>query len=179
MARRRPVEEVQDEVTSAKKSLVLRLTEDGKVDVESMRPQTVEALKAALAGTSILAGESDDELVNAFETKKAVYAQVVPPIFGLIGGINSLFFAKRLKLPYDDVQKVMGYTEEEIAMLTDPAATVLAKRMPDTFGWTEEVTLLLVGMQIQQQKMQALQELQARSAKKVVDIRKEPEVSVQ
>jgi hypothetical protein len=178
MARRRKVvEEEPDQIAPTRRTLSIRLDEEGKIDLSGMRSQTVESLKEAVSGSSLFDSESEDQAVNEFETKKTVYAQVVPALLGVIGAAESIIVAQNMKLPYDEVRGIMGYSEEEVALLTEPASIVLAKRMPDGFGWTEEVTLALLLVQVHQIKMVALNELKARSEKKVVDIRKEPETS--
>ena len=156
------------ESPASRKVIAVRLTDDGKVDLDGMRKQTIESLKHALKGSELF--KSEEEAGNELELKKAVYSQVVPAIYGVLGAAETLLVSKRMQLPYNDVHLVMGYTETEIAVLCDPTATVLAKRMPEGFGWTEEVTLALTLVSIHQQKMIALQELKARSSKKLVDI---------
>lgn len=177
MARRRKIEEevVQDAVAespSARKVIAIRLNEDGKVDLASMRTATREALRVALEGSDLT---PDQDAANAhaasLEARKAVYAQVVPALYAVFGAAESLIVAKKTELPYSEVREVMTYSDAEIGLLLDPTATVLAKRMPDGFGWTEEVTLVLILVSIHQQKVSMLQEVKARNEKRLVDIR--------
>jgi hypothetical protein len=178
MARRRKaIEEEPEQLASTRRTLSIRLDDEGKIDLASMRSQTVESLKEAIEGSSLFDSGSEDQAVNEFETKKAVYSQVVPALLGVIGAAESIVVAQNMKLPYDEVRGIMGYSEEEVALLTEPASIVLSKRMPEGFGWTEEVTLALLLLQIHQVKMVMLSELKARSERKIVDIRKEPETS--
>ncbi len=161
-----PIEQPAE--STSRKVIAIRLTDDGKVDLDGMRKATIDSLKHALKGSALF--KSDDEAENELALKKAVYAQVVPALYGVLGAAEALVVSKRMQLPYNDVRSVMEYTESDISVLSDPTATVLAKRMPEGFGWTEEVTLALTLVSIHQQKMIALEELKARTTKKLVDI---------
>lgn len=172
---------IESSVSSPKRTLTIRLDDNGKLDASSMRDQTLETLRQAIQGSAILRGEEADQAAIAeFEVKKAVYAQVVPALYAVLGSAEALIVSNRSKIPYEEARKVFFYSESDIAKLSEPTAIVLAKRMPEGFGWAEEVALALTLVQIHQEKLIALKETRARLDKKLVDIRKEPEtVAVQ
>ena len=150
--------------SSLKKRISVPLTEDGKVDLASMRPTTQASLKAALAGVGLSSGTSDPgEAKERLETRKANYEIVVGPIYAVLGALESLIAAQRLKLPYDEAHAILQYSEADVAILTDPTATVLAKRLPESFAWAEETALALILLSIHQEKMALLKDASERA----------------
>jgi len=153
---------------SGRKRISVPLDDSGKLDVASMRPGTVDSLRRALDGSSLFSEPSVD--AATIEAKKLAFMPMVAPAYKLLGSLESWLAAKRTKLPYHDVEAIMGYSELEIEALTPATAIVLAKRLPEGFGWAEEMALAMLLVSFHQEKLLALQELQARASKKIVNI---------
>ncbi len=169
--RRKEIDETQtEEVSAQRRTLTIRLDDDGRLDTSSMRQQTLDSLKAALQDSNLFHGEAENETVAQFELKRTLYAQIVPALYAVLGSLESLVVARQIGMSYDDARRIFSYTDSDIALLQDPTATVLAKRMPEGFGWAEETTLILTLVSVHQQKLALLQEWKARNAKRVVNI---------
>jgi len=152
---------------TTRRQLVLKLTADGKLDVDSMRPQTRETLKSALKDTPLFEKPLD------LKERKDLYLPLVGPIYSLLGALETWIVARQTKLPYDEVRSVMSYSDVDIALLADPTATVMAKRLPSDFAWAEESSLVLTLLAVHQQKFAMLAELKSKHSEPKAEVKLE------
>jgi hypothetical protein len=130
--------------------LAVRLSDDGSVDTEHMRPDTVGRLKTAVQKSNLIETEAD---------KRASFAVLVPPIYKILGGLEALVTSYTMKAPREDCVEVLAYTEDEVKLLCDPTTAVLAKYSGAYMAThLEEFALVLHLVSIHQTKLALLHE---------------------
>jgi len=71
------------------------------------------------------------------------------------------FIASRAaKCSFREASEPFSYKDADVALLLEPTAAVLAKRMPEGTQWAEEMTLALYLVAVHQQKVAAFVESQ-------------------
>jgi|SRR5208283_1210294 len=136
-----PVEEIKEpqEPASFKPKMQIPLKEDGSIDLDSMRPSSVDKLKTAVSSTPGIAGSGFNPEVqgNMFPP------QMVAMLYGMIGVASSLVAQKWGKIDKGIADRCFTYTPQEIEMLTGPTSRVLSKYATDwMIKYQDEIALL-------------------------------------
>jgi len=160
MAKRRKFEDVNEqpmlegaeqEAAAPAARLTVPLTADGSIDLDRMRAGTREKLLKAVQGIQPQAAEDRAAAAQAL-------SMVVPAVYALLGGLESLIAAKAAGLPGAEAAAIMRYTEAEVEVLRQPTAEVLAKHAGAIGEYQAEVTLALHLLAIHQHKINLLME---------------------
>ena len=149
--------------------IAVRLDQAGKIDIDHMRGETLKRLKEAV---------NKSNLIETKEEKEAVYAMLVPAIYKVAGGIEALAASRFLKVSRSDAQQVFGYTEEEIAVLQQPTANVLAKYSGEWLTSNGDLLALVFHLAaIHQMKLEHLKELQKLRLQPVQAVKRVEQIS--
>lgn len=136
-----------------RKVIAIRLTEAGKIDLDGMRPATVESLKAALSGSPLMSPKAATEDMTA---RREAVKTIVPAAYSALGAVLTLVASKVVKVPYQTARPIVDFNEQEVALLTEPTAKVLAKYVPSEFQYEAELELVLMLAAVTQDKIIAL-----------------------
>lgn len=134
---------------TGRESITIRLTSNGKIDLEGMREKTTVKLKAAIEATPEIApGFGEIHLDGA-----NVPDFMVNAVYQLIGGIEQWVFARKYG---SDIAQIMAYRPQDIAMLSEPTKAVMAKYLPKLGKYQEETALVMALASIHIGKVQAM-----------------------
>lgn len=139
----------EPEASSAGKgSITVKLTEDGALDMDSMRDATKEKLNAALSKTKLLPAKA---AAANFFTKDHVAA-----LLGFLGSIEATLIGR--KFPGVDCDAIFRYDDVDVEILAPSAIRILNKRVGNQLGeYSDEVILGLLLLNLNRQKFAALQ----------------------
>jgi len=130
--------------------IAVRLQDNGSIDTEHMRGETLKRLTTAITKSN---------LGTPAEDVSIAYALLVPAIYKVLGSLEAVLASKALKVSRADAAEVFEYTQDEIAVLTEPTANVLNKYSGTWLpSHSDEVTLCLHLYAIHQVKLEALRE---------------------
>jgi hypothetical protein len=125
--------------------IAILLREDGSVDLGSMRDTTRQKFKDALTKTAELkesapVASSPDDLPDA----------AIGAIYNILGTLETMA-AARWCGP-EIAARYMPFSEQEIAILTDPTKRVLIKHVGTLGKWQDETALVMILVQLHFQK---------------------------
>lgn len=143
---------------SRQPSVSIKLTPEGRIDLDKMDPERREKIRFAVDG-SPLSGGQDEKKIS--ETAKQ-FVPFIDPLGQMIAHAEALVASKRSGVPLEKVLPCFSFTREEIKILEGPASRVIAKRAgPWLSENIEEYTLALYLLQITQVKISAFQKVLA------------------
>jgi hypothetical protein len=130
------------ETTGAKPTpykLQIPITDDGCIDVASMRPKTIEKLQQAIGSTPGLQGSTP----AAPSGQVAVFPPVIiHTMYRTMGTLEALIATKFFHIPENISQKVFPYTPTELEALTPVTSRVLSKYAADwMIKYQDEIAL--------------------------------------
>ena len=96
--------------------------------------------------------------VASDETARAAFALLIPALYSVIGKVEAWFASRATGFPMSVTTTVFEYTPEEIAILQDPTATVLAKYAGGLTKFSDELTLAFILLSVNEAKFRKLQE---------------------
>jgi hypothetical protein len=148
----------------AKNRISVQLTEDGKLDTESMRAETLAKVR------TFFQDPDNQKLLGATGNVKiddVISEKDVAMLFDLIGTIEGWGFSFIGKIDADIAAKAAAWTEKEKEMVVAPAQRVIAKNAASLtvfMRWKDEIVLGVIFLAISRAKFEnARKEQKARN----------------
>jgi hypothetical protein len=134
-------------------SVTLRLTPEGKLNLDSMSRKS-RAKVAAIAGSAEFQREFG--LVPGATDAAAVDPGFVASALDTLAQAQALMVSMRYKIPYALALQICAYTPQEKLAVTPPAQRVIAKHIPELYAkWGDELTLAAMLANLTVAKMRA------------------------
>lgn len=135
-----------------KERVVVAIDASGGIDVEGMRPKTVERLVEAIRKSQS----------GLFPSAPAAAVKRWPDfavrgLYGLLGAAETAAAAR--KYPMEIASAVFMYSDQEMEILMEPTQGVLAKYAGNLDRWQEEIALGLVLIQVHFAKLHTLKRI--------------------
>lgn len=150
---------VRRDEAKAPQTLKMPLSEDGSINLEGLRPETVARLKAAIASTEGLRPEPPPVPLDLCTPAMASH------LYALLGGLEVQLAIRVWRIPQADAERIFTYSPQDLAVLGPPTAKVINKYSPAIIGrYQEELELVLALLAVHQNKIIALRQLSAPKA---------------